>query len=487
MLLDYNVKQYVSRLIHGALLLCCLFSFNPIPLFAQKRITKEPRPDWVDKIQPGMYVGISHRFSSEADARADALADAKRQIIETLGGIIESEYVDQIVEKTAAVTTTDAFTSSRIKVVSRNIIAVKPQKVFVEEWKIKDGFKSRIEYQVFAAVPFSQERHQQFMKEMIDETLDLGENRYRESLELAQQGQITLALDQMNTVQANVLPMTKFTGLSPQELGKLNGFKEKIAATMEQIPASIRITGNGADQPAKMGMPLAEPLIVSVYWTDNEQHYPIPDLDVEFTVLRGKVTMETQPKTDDKGNAFCNIKNFVSAGNVDIRATVHLPEALNVQNNQYTFSLLPDNKVMVKILESNLGKPVEISYLENALLEKMTNAGFKVLENNPFSRLTEQGLTDRADQIADLVSDTGADLVILGTVASDQTNKIQEGFYFARARGTLKVYNIQMKTVVGNYMIDDKNAGNSEEAAGIRAIQKVSDKLIEQALTEMGL
>ncbi len=480
-------RQYFTRFLSYILTFLLLLIASGDILYAQKRVTKEPRPKWVDKVQPGIYVGISHRFSNETDARADALADAKRQIIETLGGIIESEYVDQIIEKTSEVTSVDAFTSSRIKVVSRNIIAVKPQEVFVEEWKIKDGFKSQVEYQVFVAVPFSEENHKRFMKEMIDETVTLGKSRFEESLELAHQGQITLALDQMNTVQANILPMTKFTGLSPQELGLLNSFKEKIAATMEQIPASIRIVGSGADQPAKMGLPLAKPLTVSVYWMDGEQRYPLPDLDVEFTVLRGKVTMELKSKTDQDGNAFCFIKNFVSAGNVDIRATVQLPEALKISNNQYTFSLLPDNKVMVKIIESNLGKAVEISYLENALLEKMTAVGFKVLENNPFSQLNEYGLTDQAEKIANMVSNTGADLVILGTVSSGQTNKIQDGFYFAKARGTLKVYNIQMKTVVGNYMIEDKNAGNSEEAAGTRAIQKVSDKLIEQAMTEMGL
>jgi len=166
-------------------------------LYAQKRITREDRPKWVDKVTPGIYVGISHRFSDETDARADALADARRQIIETLGGIIESEFVDEIVESGGEITTNNAFTSSRIKVVSRNIISVNPDNVFVEKWKIREGFKSRIEYQVFVAVPFSEEKHHRFMKELVDETVNLGEKRFEESLELAQHGQILLALDQM--------------------------------------------------------------------------------------------------------------------------------------------------------------------------------------------------------------------------------------------------------------------------------------------------
>lgn len=473
-------------LLFRSILLISVLMLNT-QLFAQKRITKEPRPQWVDKITPGMYVGISHRFASEADARADALADAKRQIIETLGGVIESEFVDQIVEQSGEVNTDDAFTSSRIKVVSRNIISVTPDDVFVEEWKIKDGFKSRTEYQVYVAVPFSEERHKQFMADLVEETVALGENRYDESLDLARKGQIALALVQIKTVQSNVLPMTRFTGLSPQEMARLNGFKEKLTATMQQIPASIRIEGSGADRPAKLGLPLPEPLVLSVYWQDGDQRFPLPDLDVEVEVLRGKAIIEPQLKTDQTGVALCKVKKLASAGNVDIRATVHFPEELSITNNQYTFSLLPDNRIMIKIIEKNLDQPVEISYLENALLEKITAVGFTVQENNPFTQISEIDLNAAPDKIAEIVGNSNADLVILGTISSGQTNKIQDGFYFARARGILKIYNIQQKTVVGNYLVEDKNAGNSEETAGIRAIQKASDKLIEQALTEMGL
>jgi len=458
------------------------------PLYAQKRITEEPRPKWVDTISPGMFVGVSHRFPNESDARADALADAKRQIIESLGGIIESEFVDQIIEKSGEVTTTDAFTNSRIKVVSRSIIAVQPSKVFVEQWRVRDGMKSSIEYQVFMAVPFSEEDQRQFMREMVAETVKLGDNRFDESLKLAQQGQILMAIEQMKTIQANIQPLLNITGLLPADLGLLNGFKERVATVMDQIPASIRIEGKGSDQKAKMGMKLPQPLELKVDWIDGEQRYPLPNLDVNIAVVKGKATYASVPKTDADGKVIISVENIASAGKIEILTQVQFPAGIQVANNQYTFTLLPDNKVMIKILESNLGQVVGISYLENALLKKLTFSGFKVLENNPFNELTEMELNaNQPEIIFDMVKDSGADLILLGTASSSQTNKIQEGFYFARARGTLKVYNVQQKSVVGNYIVEDKEAGNSEENAGSKAIKKVSDKLIEQAIKEMGL
>lgn len=458
------------------------------PLSAQKRITEEPRPKWVDTITPGMFVGVSHRFPNESDARADALADAKRQIIETLGGIIESEFVDQIIEKSGAVSITDAFANSRIKVVSRNIIAVKPSKVFIEQWRVKEGLKSHIEYQVFVVVPFSEEAHRQFMKEMVDETVKLGDNRFGESMELAKQGQILMAMAQMKTIQTNVQLLLNITGLLPADLGLLNGFKEKVAAAMDKIPASIRIEGKGSDQKAKMGLKLPQPLELTVCWVDGIQRYPLPNLDVNISVVKGKATLAAVAKTDVNGKVIIGVENIASAGRIEILTQVQFPEGIKVANNQYTFTLLPDNKVIIKILESNLGKPVGISYLENTLLKKLTFSGFKVLENNPFGELTEMELNaNQPEIIFDMVKESGADLILLGSVASGQTNKIQDGFYFARARGTLKVYNVQQQSVVGNYIVEDKDAGNLEENAGSKAIKKVSDKLIEQAIKEMGL
>ena len=477
-----------TSVLTGLAVFYLMILFANQPLYAQKRITEEPRPKWVDTISPGMFVGVSHRFPDESDARADALADAKRQIIESLGGIIESEFVDQIIEKSGEVTTTDAFTNSRIKVVARSIIAVQPSKVFVEQWRVKEGLKSNLEYQVFMAVPFSEEDHRQFMKAMIAETIKLGDSRFDESLELAKQGQILMAIEQMKTIQANVQPLLNITGLLPADLGLLNGFKEKIATVMDKIPASIRIEGKGSDQKAKMGVKLPQPLELAVCWIDGGQRYPLPNLDVNIAVVKGKAIFAAVPKTDANGKVIISVENIASAGKVEILTQVLFPDGIPVANNQYIFTLLPDNKVMVKILESNLGQIVSVSYLENALLKKMTFSGFKVLEKNPFGELTEMELSaNQPEIIFDMVKGSDADLIILGTVSSGQTNKIQEGFYFARARGTLKVYNVQQKSVVGNYIVEDKDAGNSEENAGSKAIKKVSDKLIEQAIKEMGL
>jgi len=457
-------------------------------VFAQKRLTKEARPSWTEKILPGYFVGMSNRYSDEAEARTNALNDAKRQIIESLGVIIDSETKDSIIEKSGKTTTVDAFMSSSVKAISKAIIAVSPEKVFVEQWLEGSGRKAKISYQAFVLVPFSEESHRAFMKEMTDETMNVGRKQLTESLDLARGGNVFLAIQQIREAQTNFTPILSLTGLSPATISQIKAFNEGFKALADAMQGSITIEGSGEKQPVKLGAALEQPLTVSVFWTEGAKRYPIPNLPVDFSLMQGKATFAPQGQTDASGNAVCEVRNVESAGKIVIQAKVRFPEEFKIVQDKHTFNLLPENRVVVKIIEMNVGKPVQISYLENALMGKFTGAGFTVVENDLFQKLTPNQIeTGKPEMIYETAKNTGADLVIVGTISSSQINKIQEGLYIGRARGTLKVFNIQKQTVVGNYMVEDKNGGNSEENAGSKAITKVGDLLVQKLMTEMGL
>lgn len=465
-----------------------LLGLLPLMLLAQRRITKAARPEWVDKITPGMYVGVSHRFPAEADARADALASAKRQIIETLGGVIESEFVDEIVEATDEITATDAFTRSRIKVVSRNIIAVKPTKVFIEKWKQRHGLRSEILYQAFVAVPFSETQHRQFMHELVQESVSLGKDQHEQSLQLAYQGQLFNALDQLHQIVDNVSPMSDITGLSPQDLNTMQAFKEQVEAKISALRGSIRTAGQGDQQIAKLGKELEQPLTLRVFWIENQKTYPLPGLPVKFRLLEGKARFQPQSKTDRDGVAVCRVQEIASAGDITLEALVNFPNDYGIEDQTYRFHIFSDNKVAIKVLETNLDQPVTVSYLENQLLQKLTGKGFSLIEQDIFGQLSAaQALQSNPVQITEQFQDANLDLIVIGQISAGQVNQIQEGFYFSRARGILKVFDLAQQAVIGNYILEDKNAGNSPENAGSKAIRKVSDALIEKFLTDIGL
>ncbi|MCK9559979.1 MAG: hypothetical protein M0R44_05985, partial [Candidatus Marinimicrobia bacterium] len=250
----------------------------------------------------------------------------------------------------------------------------------------------------------------------------------------------------------------------------------------------IRIESHDDRQSTKWGAELAEPLRVTVYWEENNQHFPIPGLPIEFKLLTGKAAFNPRSQTDASGQAVCTVREISTAGKVELEALVNFPEGYQISRNSIRFTLLPDNRAIVQVSETNLGNPVAVPVLSDLLLQKLTEVGFHILEENPFGDLTASRIENLSpDDIQKAALNSGADLILLASVVSDQPNRIQDGFYFARARGVLKVYNLSKKAVVGNYLIEDKNAGNSPENAGVKAIRRVSDALVQKFSGELGL
>ena len=474
-----------TRILVLAAVLASAFGSNA---FAQKRVTKEERPDWVELTSRGYFVGISRRLPEEAEARREATNDAKRQIIESLGAVIESEFIDEIIETSGEVSSSDAFTQSKVKVISQSIIAVKPDQIFVEEWRDKvDGRRVNL-YQVYVRIPFSEAEHRSFLQELLAETYALGQKNFDDALSLAEKGLVFLAVDQLGVAEENIAPITKITGFSPSDLASLTILHADINSLIHRIRNGIRVSGKGGDQAAKLGADLAEPLAVEVFWQKGRDRVPIPNLKVDFLLTDGVATIPPFAHTGRDGIAICDVREIGTAGKVGITATVHFPEGYEAIGNTYEFTLFPDNRVIVKIAETNLGKPVEQSYLENALLEQLSGKGFTAVENEMFSVFTPDELeSTQPENIAALLQDYNADLVLLGTITVGQTNKVQDSFFFARCRGVLRVLNVDKGIVVANFILEDKNAGHSEENAGSKAITKVSNQLIEKFFAEIGL
>jgi len=472
-----NTNQLRTWIALTVLLLGGMTSFGA----GQKRLTKEPRPAWIDNPQPGYYIGISHKFPEEADARTDALNNAKRQIIESLGGIVESELIDSIIESGATVKTQDAFTNSRVKVVAKNIVAVKPERTFVEEYQENSGRRAQKSYLAFVMVYFDEAAHREFLQQLVAETVMLGNQQFLAAQTQANAGQIFLAIDQLRQVAKNIQPLTEITGLPAPEMRDIQAFQEQVRAGIETIRTGLRIEIRGERQVTKWGEGLPEPLVVMVSCQIGEKRVELPGLAVDFNVTTGQAILTPQVSTNAQGEAVCQVTEVRTSQPLKIAARVHFPEGYDVSSNSAIFNLLPDNRVVVKVTELNLGKVVALSNLENALSQALTAAGFTILENNPFAQFDRQRLENLSPaEIGQLAKNSGADLILLGSIVADQPSKIQEDFYFMRAKGTLKIFNARRQTVIDNFLIEDKSAGNSPENAGAKAIAKVSDLLVKK-------
>jgi hypothetical protein len=382
----------------------------------------------------------------------------------------------------------DAFTDSRIKVVSKNIINVQPEKTFTEQWREGKGRKKKLLYQTYVAVYFDAAAHRAFMQQIIEETCRLGETQLNTAVANARRGNLFLAIDQIKSAGQHLEPLTEITGLTPEDLTAIRQLSGQMQNQIAGLLNALRIASCGDKQTTRWGQAPAEPLGIEVFWVEDTLRHPLPGLPVEFTLLNGKALFNPHSQTDANGRALCNIQEISSPGRIEFEARVAFPDGYPVAQSGLRITLLPDNKAIVRVIETNLGHNVEIPELGNLLMQTLTGAGFTILETNPFTTLTEDQIENlNPADIQKTVTGNGADLILLAAVASSQPNRIQDGFYFARARGVLKVYSLTKQAVVGNYLIEDKNAGNTPENAGMKAIKKVSDALIRKFAEEIGL
>ena len=466
-------------------LICCLMAGM---LAAQTRLTKTPRPAWIENPGSELFVGISQRLSSEADAVTNATNHARRQIIESLGSIIESELIDIVIEKGTSAPVSDALMEAKIKLISHSIIAVKPQSTYIETWQEKSKGKKVILYQAFVAVPFAEAAHRALMTEMVTESEKIGRNEYQQARQAARNGLIRNAIGQLQRAITQIDGLTGLTDLAPADRARLSGLRNECQTAIETICGGFRFEISGAQQPARLGKALAEPLAVRLYWQEGAEQYPIPNVGVRFEVESGRAVIASDQRTDANGTALCRVREIQSAGNIRLRIDLDLPAELPFTPRSGHATLLSRNRAIVKIFESNLDRPVDIPYLENTLKQRLTQKGFSLLGDESLAALKATQIESYTiETIQNLLGEQAPDLVIIGRINSYNPTQVKEGFFFAWGRGILKLFNTEEKRLIRELIADEKNAGNSPDNAGGKAIKAAGDRLIQQLFEELHL
>ncbi|HMA62249.1 MAG TPA: hypothetical protein VKP78_06310 [bacterium] len=472
-----------------------LIFFLPVFLFfvqiisAQERVSNEKRPAWIDQNYPNIYIGISDLHKSEQDARQQAVKDARRQIIESLGGMIESRFVDNIVERQGEENFSSSFTKSRVQVVARNIIAVEPDKIYTEKWKRKTGmFQSEQLYKVYVRVPFSEEKHNKFMDEIINETEQISQNNYSKALQYCQDGQVFHGLDLLKEIKNNVEPMTKITGLKPDQQGRVTRIYQNADNQIKAIKNSINIEQFNQDQIAKFGQPLNKVLRTRVYWMEKGTKYGIPNLNVNYTTLAGKVHLNQRVKTNLQGYADCKVSKVLTAGDIRIKATASFPSESGLDSLESVYNIQSDNRAFVQVIESNFGDNTDVNYLQNAISSRLNQAGFTFIDNaNLVMGNTTNLKTISPGEIKNRLGNYEVDFVILGKISSTNSNKVQEGLHFAWSEGVIKLVDLKNMEVIDIYQENGKAAGNSKAKAGQASLTSTGDKLVEKLVQGLGL
>jgi len=420
------------------------------------KISSQPLPQWINIKPRGYFVGMSGDRKEEGEARDEALKNAQRLIIESLGVKVASKAIEEVITtgSTKDVLSSDVFSQAQIEVIGKNILKVTAEEYYTEKWQRTTFQGIEYFYKSWAKVRFSEEEHQEFIKNTVNKTLSLAKDFVKEGEELIKNEKYASGIDKF-VISVNSLHSIEDFGVLPVELsGEIKKFatslKEKILtfySKIEIIPINEKIT-------AIAGKGLEEPLKLKVFFKEDNKKKPIGNFPVKFKFIKGEGEIENIKTTDAQGIVLCNVYKISekSQENV-IEAMVGWSESSLIPSPRAKFiiqgmSPASKTKLVVSIEERILGKKSASSKVEHKIIAKLKEKNFSII-----SKKIENVSEEEAIQLA---KNYGADILIYGSAEISRITKQAERLYSTRSRVIIKIFSLKDGKTLAVFDIPDK-------------------------------
>jgi len=206
----------------------------------ERKVSSAVEPDWI-KGKTGYFIGMSGDRQQEADARQEALRDAQRQIIESLGIRLESEAIEEIITKgsTKDILTSDVFNQAQIKAVGKSILKVSADEYYIEKWERITEKGVVYFYKAWAKVRFSEEEHKNFIEETVSETLSLAKSLINEGIDSERKNEYTLAANRYSIALQSLKDVSDLSGLPVRYLAEIKKLEIDTKNRLKQIYSKI--------------------------------------------------------------------------------------------------------------------------------------------------------------------------------------------------------------------------------------------------------
>ena len=452
---------------------------------SEKPISKIPKPSWVEEIKDGYFVGVSPICNDEYTARSRAMADARKQIVESLGGLIESELVDQIAEGSGTIETRDEFSISKVKIISRNIISVKPEKVYIEQWEKRVGLKRYRLFRAYVLVPFSQKDHNKFIMEYIASSFLAGSKLYDRALKLMEKGKVIEAMGVIRDIKKNIKPVLELTGIRPSLKLDIMYLSDDVEGLRRIMIKRTTLKPLRESYTGVWGQKLDDTVKVRLF-LDNKNKVPIEGIPVNFEITSGEADITTSSKTDRNGVAYCIVNRIKSPQNITIEARTVFPKDSGIKDKKCKIFINQDNSALLLTDEKRFSGRNNLHILGDLISQELTRRNFRITYNTlslgenikNFNNFSMSELNTSGDECK---------FIVVGYLYITRYRKVDEGFYFAWCNAGVRFYNTLTGELLASFVHEEKEAGNSLEDAEIKVANKTSKALVAKLIKELGL
>ena len=466
---------------------------------AMKRAEADLRPKWVDTppSDPDFFYGVGvasaeggpaeDRKKADNAARLEIASQLKIKISsvvlditqykqEQIGGKSREEWSEEYSERMSAIVDTTALEGSKI----------------IERWR-----DARIGT-YYALAQMSRSEFEAKVRKQIEDAKNLALDQYYHAQEAQNSGTISTALK----YYANALAELQVIQDIPLEAdlnmdGTKEYFRPEVERRMDEIISDLKILTINDNQRGKIGKPLQRPLIVKVLY----KRMAVQGMPFTFTFVRGKGQLDKNAQTNSVGKASAKVYKAESVGTNVVEAKVDLDAMvgswvveslgrLEAPKSRFVFSS-EAIKVVVRISEKNLGEPMADSFVEEAIVERLAQAGFMVV-----SKVRAKQALDLADiEEAMLGNDTaartagkklGVDIVILGRASTKFSSEVMEGVKSCHARVTVRAIDVHSGEVLAAKDLSElKGFANTKEKAGIKALKEASEQISTEVVEQL--
>ena len=190
---------------------------------------------------PGVFVGVSHQHSSLADARSEALRNARAEIILSLESRLSHSLVDSMVTRGSSdnILSSDAFTNSRLQCLANNVIAVKADAYYIERHQLREPDGLRYYYLAWCAVRYEREQHMALLEQQVQ--------RYESQVTRSLPQEIWPRLRELLARQRGIGSLREaYGGFSPAQAGRLDVLQSQLHRELDRIELGVSLQSEGA-------------------------------------------------------------------------------------------------------------------------------------------------------------------------------------------------------------------------------------------------
>ncbi len=151
-----------------SIIIMILFAACALSVGEERLIERKGDRDLREGLSAPMYVGVSQPMPTEAQAVENAMQDARRQIVESLGIEIIIETLETGSDTIRnGIVNRSLSTRDMTRLYARNILQVSVESRYIEKWERRSQQGITRYYKVWVAVPFREKEFQALWKETI--------------------------------------------------------------------------------------------------------------------------------------------------------------------------------------------------------------------------------------------------------------------------------------------------------------------------------